>query len=547
MAIMKIKGLNSLSFKFSFIVGVILFLFSTLLSMILYYYLRAHAIENAERKTLIIMTYVKAIGDYVKDSFRPRMLEIISRLDPEDEFLVESISTTHVNMEIMKKFNKDIHDYVYKRVSDRPLNPQHRADSFHMKMIEYFRKHRDRDSWHSIVKLDNRETLVYARPVISNKGCLLCHGEKETAPAAIVRKYGRDGNFGWQAGRIVGVETVSIPMDKTFEYLRGIALSTFLFGLVTLGALFFAIYETFTQLVTRPIGRLSNVFKGIVSGSLPLGKDIDVTNKDEIGELTESFNILARHLHEAQERLKRTARIERQMMETEKLAALGQLSAGIAHEINNPIGGIKLCFNNLINTEMDEETKQQHIEVVQSGLDRIQAIVKQLLEFSRNTPLNITPVKVDSIIDNVLKISEYTISKKGIKIEKDLSPEIPTLWVDSNKMEQVLLNIIINAIQAMDEGGTLTIKTWLEDERCNISISDTGRGIPGDIISRIFDPFFTTKEVGEGTGLGLTVSKAIVEQHGGSIEVETSERGTTFTVRIPLGQEPETPQGRQPS
>ncbi|NOY65464.1 MAG: DUF3365 domain-containing protein [Nitrospirae bacterium] len=534
---MRIKRLSSLSFKFSFIVGVILFFFSTFLSILLYYYLKAHAIENAERKTLIIMTYVKAIGDYVKDSFRPRMLEIISKVDPEDEFLVESISTTHVNMEIMKKFSKDIHDYIYRRVSDRPLNPQHKADSFHMKMIEYFRTHRDRSSWHSIVKLNNRETLVYARPVVSSQDCLICHGKKESAPVAIVKKYGDKGNFGWQANKIVGVETVSIPMDTTFEYLKEIALSIFLFGLLTLGVLFLAIYETFTQLVSRPIKRLSNVFKGIVCGSLPLGKDIAVTNNDEIGELTESFNILARHLHDAQERLKRTARIERQMMETEKLAALGQLSAGIAHEINNPIGGIQVCFNNLMSTEMDEQTRQEHIDIVISGLNRIQTIVKQLLEFSRNSPLSITACSINNIVENVLKITEYTISKKGIRLVKELSSNMPGVQVDSNKMEQVLLNIIMNAVQAMDKGGTLTIRTWLERNVCNISVSDTGSGIPDSVLPRIFDPFFTTKDVGKGTGLGLTVSKAIVEQHGGTIEVETSSSGTTFTVKIPCGED----------
>ncbi|GBD99458.1 sensor protein ZraS [bacterium BMS3Abin07] len=534
---MKFKKLSSLRFKFSFIVGLILLLFCTFFSLILYYYLRVHAIENAEKKTLIMMTYVKAMGDYVKDSLRPGMLEIISKVDPENEFLVEAISTTHVNMEVMKKFNKDIHDYIYKRVSDRPLNSRDKADNFHMRMIEYFRTHRNKNSWHSIVKLNNRKTLVYARPVISNQGCLLCHGNKKAAPVAIVKKYGKNGNFGWSSNRIVGVETVSIPMDITFARLKGIALSTFLMGLVTLGGLFLAIYETFSRLVSRPAKRLSNTFRGIVNGSLPLGRDITVTHNDEIGELIESFNTLARYLHDAQERLKKTAKIERQMMETEKLAALGQLSAGIAHEINNPIGGIQLCFHNLISTDMDEDTMNQHIDVVNSGLNRIQTIVKQLLEFSRNSSLSIAPGSINTIIENVLKISEYTISKKGISLVKHLSSGMPVVLVDSNKMEQVFLNIIINAVQAMDEGGTLTIRAWHNQGMCNVSISDTGKGIPDNILPKIFDPFFTTKEVGKGTGLGLTVSKAIVEQHEGLIDVETSDSGTTFTVKIPRGQE----------
>ncbi len=123
---------------------------------------------------------------------------------------------------------------------------------------------------------------------------------------------------------------------------------------------------------------------------------------------------------------------------------------------------------------------------------------------------------------------------KGIKIIKDLSSNAPELMVDANKLEQVFLNLIINAIQAMDGGGVLTVRTWAEGNFFNVSVSDTGKGIPPDILNKIFDPFFTTKEVGEGTGLGLTVSKSIIEQHKGEITVNTSGKGTTFIVKLPL-------------
>ncbi|MEK7864294.1 MAG: ATP-binding protein, partial [Nitrospirota bacterium] len=227
--------------------------------------------------------------------------------------------------------------------------------------------------------------------------------------------------------------------------------------------------------------------------------------------------------------------IEEHMRRAEKLAAIGQLSSGVAHEINNPLGGIKLCFNNLITTEMDDETRRTHIKVINSGLERIQDIVKQLLDFSKKTSLSVSPRSINNLIDGVLKLTEYLISEKKIKVVKNFSTDIPQVILDQNKMEQVFLNVILNAIQAMDEkSGELTIDTVLNNGYCDISFADTGPGIPAKVLPHIFDPFFTTKPVGEGTGLGLSVSKSIVEQHNGKIIFETSEKGTRFTVKLPL-------------
>ncbi|MCG2709935.1 MAG: ATP-binding protein [Thermodesulfovibrionales bacterium] len=227
--------------------------------------------------------------------------------------------------------------------------------------------------------------------------------------------------------------------------------------------------------------------------------------------------------------------IEEHMRRAEKLAAVGQLSAGVAHEINNPLGGIKLCFNNLMTTEMDEDTKRMHVDVINVGLARIQDIVKQLLDFSKKSSLSVSPVSINGLIENVLMLTDYLISKKEIRVAKDLSTDIPEMMVDQNKMEQVFLNIILNAVQAMDgKPGTLAIGTLSDNGYCEISFTDTGQGIPEEVLLYIFDPFFTTKPVGEGTGLGLSVSKSIVEQHNGKITVETSEKGTRFTVRLPM-------------
>jgi signal transduction histidine kinase len=228
--------------------------------------------------------------------------------------------------------------------------------------------------------------------------------------------------------------------------------------------------------------------------------------------------------------------MEEQMRMADKLAALGQLSAGIAHEINNPLGGVRICFNNLIGTEMDDETKRTHVEVINSGLAKIQDIIGQLLDLSKKSALSVSKVSVNAVIENVLKLTEYLLSKREVTVIKRLSPDVPELTVDQNKMEQVFLNIILNAVQAMDNGRPKQriIETSSDDWYCSASFADSGSGIPEAVMPHIFEPFFSTKPVGEGTGLGLSVSKSIVEQHSGKIIVQTSGQGARFTVRIPL-------------
>lgn len=514
-------------------VGAMLLLFCALFSLVLYAYLKNQAIREAEDKTEIIITHVKALGGYVKESLRPKMFDMLASTKTDNPFVVETMSTTHVNQEVMKRFSEDLPDYLYKRVSDRPLNPMNKADEFHLGLLRYFEKTRDKNSWHGVVSINGRRHLVTASPVVSDSSCLTCHENRDKVPRPIVLKYGNGASFGWGKDEVVGVESVSVPLDVALARVKKVALDTFTFGIVTLGVLFIAIYTIFRSLVTKPLNRLSFIFRRIADGTEPLGREIPGNRRDEIGDVTESFNALSHHLLTAQEKLKKTAEIEKQMMETEKLASLGQLSAGVAHEINNPLGGMKLCFNNLMTIEMPENRKEEHIDVINSGFDRIQNIVKSLLDFSKNSSLSIAPASLNRIVADVLNLADYTISRKGIILTKEFRAGMPYLPLDSNKLEQVILNLIMNAVHAMEGGGTLTVGTWCDGEFCGLFVSDTGRGIPADVLPRIFDPFFSTKGVGKGTGLGLTVSKAIVEQHGGEIVVKSSEKGTTLTVRLP--------------
>ncbi|MEW6108886.1 MAG: DUF3365 domain-containing protein [Nitrospirota bacterium] len=645
---MKLNNLK-LSTKFTFAISLILLVFCVIFSVLLYFHLKKRVIEDANEKTLIIMVQIASVGDYIKNTLRPKMFEILPHYDKRDEFIVEAMSTTRVTHEVMKRFNNALKDYGYRRVSTNPLNPENKADSLLMGMISYFEKNRDRDSWNGIIKIKGAEFLMRTRPIVAEKECLTCHGDPSIAPKGLVRRYGTKSGFGWQEGEIMGVESVTIPLAVTLGQIKGIAISTFIFGFATLLFLFISLQGAFWSLVSRPLNKLTTVFEGIVKGTEPLNQDLPITSKDEIGELTASFNQMSKHLYDAQEGLKKNAetlhsifegisdplalvnpdcsleitnhayrewvtrginavftkqchsedndndmdilcpvcflervkkqksavseywegengqfyyvhlypifdddgnvvkavhyvkditdkkQMDEQMRRTEKLAAVGQLSAGIAHEINNPLGGIRLCFNNLITTEMDTETKRMHIDVINSGLARIQDIIKQLLEFSKTSSLSISIVSLNNLIENVLKLTDYLVSKKNVSVIRNFSSDIPDIMIDHNKMEQVFLNIILNAIQAMDGGrGELTIRTSRENGYCEASFTDTGTGIPDNVLQHIFDPFFTTKPVGEGTGLGLSVSKSIVEQHNGRITVETSEKGTTFTVKLPI-------------
>jgi len=173
---------------------------------------------------------------------------------------------------------------------------------------------------------------------------------------------------------------------------------------------------------------------------------------------------------------------------------------------------------------------------IEDGLKKIKGIVEQLLDFSRASKTEKEPVALNSLIRRLLVLFQYEAQRRQIVIELELDEEIPCCVADENKISQVFMNLITNALQAMESGGTLRISTALEGELCRIAFGDTGAGIAPEIIPHIFDPFFSTKKVGEGTGLGLSVSRGIIEQHQGELQVESEPGlGTTFTIRLPLG------------
>lgn len=286
----------------------------------------------------------------------------------------------------------------------------------------------------------------------------------------------------------------------------------------------------------------------------------------QIMENLRDLNDKNAELAEAYASLKKT---QSQVLQQEKMASIGQLAAGVAHEINNPIGFITSNLNSLGkyltrlsdfiqlqkkalaspgNPEILEEVRQKEktmkmnfilddsmkiIEESLDGSDRVQKIVQSLKSFSRSDDGKRVPADINECLESAVNIVWNEIKyKAALKRELGLLPQ--TLCYP-NQLNQVFMNILINAVQAIKNQGTITVRTWHEDDSIRASISDTGCGIPPEVVSRIFEPFFTTKEVGKGTGLGLSITYEVIKRHEGDIWVESAlGEGTTFNIRIPV-------------
>ena len=230
-------------------------------------------------------------------------------------------------------------------------------------------------------------------------------------------------------------------------------------------------------------------------------------------------------------------RLEKYLAQTEKLASLGQLAAGVAHEINNPLGVIK-CYANLIRRQLNSESEVlSDVEVIQRHTDHCKSVVEALLSFARVSKPKMGDTDLNTSIEEVLSMIRPQTEKGRIEVKTAFSDRLPTVVADAQQMKQVIMNLLINAVQAMPDGGRIIVASRSDEEQrqVEVQITDTGAGIAEKNIGRIFDPFFTTKPVGKGTGLGLSIRYGIVSRHGGKITVDSKPgKGTTFTVRLPI-------------
>ncbi len=228
-------------------------------------------------------------------------------------------------------------------------------------------------------------------------------------------------------------------------------------------------------------------------------------------------------------------KIQQALLQSEKLAAMGRLTSQIAHELNNPIYGIMNTLE-LLKTEIPPESKRRRIlELSLSETQRLSEMLRNMLSFSKPEEERRRPVKINELVEGILLMMEKQMRESNIKVEISFDVEIPEVVASTNQMRQVFLNIFKNAKEAMQKGGTLTVRTSREDNNVLIDIQDTGMGIPEEVKDKIFEAFFTTKQKVKGVGLGLSVCYGIIKDHGGEIKVESEEgKGTTFTIRLPI-------------
>lgn len=242
---------------------------------------------------------------------------------------------------------------------------------------------------------------------------------------------------------------------------------------------------------------------------------------------------LIRKLEDERELVKQKVQFESQLAEYEKYAALAQLALGAAHEINNPLLGILSHLELELKqaTDIDQRTEiQQCIDATR----RISNTIKSLLTYARPGPLQLSKISLDRLITETLTFLRHQPAFRNVQLEKHVAPDLPAITADANQISQVLVNLLLNAVQAMPQGGALRLTAGITADRVEVGVSDTGTGIPADILAHIFDPFFTTKR-GKGTGLGLSISQSYIRHHGGEISAEsTVGRGTTVRFTLPL-------------
>ena len=338
------------------------------------------------------------------------------------------------------------------------------------------------------------------------------------------------GGFGKvkEGGLLVGTQ---IP--KSAAYLTARGLLNNLIG-VSLGLLVGAALLSlfWAHRITRPIEMLSKASRNVGQGNFDI--HVAPSSNDEIGTLAESFNTMASELKTREEAL---GAAHQQLIQSEKMAAFGQLGAGIAHEVKNPLAGILGYTQLSLRKVQDGDPLHANLKIIEKETKRCKGIIDNLMKFARQEKVSLMATDINCVVEDAMTIVDHQLTLHGMKLEKELAPNLPDIMGNGNQIQQVLMNLMINAQQAMEGNpGTVRISTSLIDsDRIEVRVGDTGPGMPVEIREKIFEPFFTTKAAGKGTGLGLSVSYGIVKDHMGDIRVESEQGiGTTFIITLPV-------------
>jgi signal transduction histidine kinase len=329
----------------------------------------------------------------------------------------------------------------------------------------------------------------------------------------------------------VSLQAMHQEITRTRWQIAGFVLLGLLVGSV--GSIFLA------RRTARPIQALMRGVAAVGRGEFD--HRIEITSRDELGQLSAAFN-------EMIAQLSRVRDLEDRLRRADRLAALGTMAAGIAHDIRNPLTSI-LIFSQLMSLHHDDpDVREKFNRVVPRELERVQAVIEDMMELARPVTIHRDPVNLNEVFAQVLELFENQMATQKVKLAQEYDPELPFCMADRKRLHRCLSNLVSNAIQAMPAGGDLTVRTGMvsamvfpnsgppepqPEPALRVMVSDTGQGIPADRLPRIFDPFYTTKE--KGMGLGMAITHRIVEDHQGTIDVKSEVGlGTTFTVHFPL-------------
>jgi two-component system, NtrC family, sensor kinase len=358
---------------------------------------------------------------------------------------------------------------------------------------------------------------------------------------------------------VLGVVDITYSMAEINETIKAHVVDMITVSIAFILLVSVSVGWLLHRLIYVPLRDLDNAARRLASGNFD--HPIPVRGDDEFGSLASSSNRMMVALKKSRSELEewvhtlgqkvreRTEELrlaEAEVARSEKLASIGQLAAGIAHELNNPLTGV-LTFTHLLRRKMPEGSQDaEDLDLVIRETKRCASIIRRLLDFARDKPPEKAAVDLNRLIEETVRFVERSAALQDIDIGTELDPQLPPLQVDADLIKQLLMNLLVNAQQAIADDGHIQVTSRLLPSRpagadaaagpvVEIAVSDTGCGIPEDNLERIFDPFFTSKEVGKGTGLGLSVSYGIVKSHGGQIEVESAVgHGSTFRVFLPV-------------
>lgn len=360
---------------------------------------------------------------------------------------------------------------------------------------------------------DTGKSLGIINPIYNEPGCwqASCHAHEASQ-------------------KVLGVLDVTMSLDEVEEQIAANEMRMVIFAISAIIVISLILWYFVQHLVGKPVSQLVNATNVVASGDFSY--KIANHKKDELGQLAKSFNDMTQKLADAQ----------RQLIQSDKLASLGRLAAGVAHEINNPLTGVLTYSSFLLKRVNGNAEMKNDLEVIVRETKRCREIVKGLLDFARQAPEQKTAVSIPAVIDQVLSIIDNQLRLKKIHVKKEIAANLPSIQADANQMQQVFLNLLVNAADAVESEGSEIVVTANRrqvdgKEFLEVKIHDNGCGISREDLTKIFEPFYSTKGQ-KGTGLGLAVVWGIIEKNGGVIKVDSVVgQGTTFIVRLPANEQ----------